>query len=170
MSAALVAGYSRDTWARAFPAAARARPVLRVVPALVQHDAGVIERRNPLPVGVYWKDIFPPDFRAMDRWFNANKATVKIRTTQHFASVGSDPDRDWVLFEVTAPTHWDGPGYPDIAGPNVHTSADTVQAPPPEKNILDQLDAKDPLGLKTVAGNILLVGAAAVAAVLIFKN
>lgn len=167
MNTALVAGYSRDTWARAFPAAVRARPRLRVVPAMVQHDAGVIERRNPLPVGVYWKDIFEADGPAFSAWIKKSAGSVLIRTTEHIAG---DPPRDWVLFEVKTPAHWDGPGFPDIAGPDVKTAADTVQAPPPEKDVLDQLDAKDPLGLKTVAGNILLVGAAAVAAVLIFKN
>ena len=160
----MIGGYSAETWQRAFPlrVPARARPRLVLVP----HETGVLERRNPLPAGRYWKDIFEADAEAFGEWLKDNHETVKVRTTEH---IDGDPPRDWLLFEVTAPTMWDGPGYPDIATANVHTSADTVQRPDPEKDPLDKLDAGDPLGIKAVVPWI-VAGVAAVAAIAVLKS
>lgn len=160
----MIAGYSADTWQRAFPVRAqrRVRPKLVTVP----HETGVLERRNPLPVAKYWKDIFEADAEAFGAWLRDNQETVKVRTTEH---IDGDPPRDWILFEVTSPTMWDGPGYPDVAAPDVHSSADTVQRPAPEKDPLDKLDAKDPLGLKSAVPWI-VAGVAVVATIAVLKS
>lgn len=160
----MIAGHSLATWQRAFPVRVAARPRPKLV--LVQHDTGVLERRNPLPAGRYWKDIFEADAEAFRAWLKDHGDTVKVRTTE---TITGEPSRDWYLFEVTAPTMWDGPGYPDVATTAVQTSADTVQRPDPEKDPLDKLDATDPLGFGKAVPWI-IAGVAAVAAIAVLKS
>jgi hypothetical protein len=49
-------------------------------------------------------------------------------------NIQDTPERDWVLFEVTAPALWDFEvmGTPTIAAANVKAESDTVQRPAPE--------------------------------------
>lgn len=79
----------------------------------------MLERRNPLPVGRYWLDVFEPNIPAWSAW---STGKVKVRASEYFAgsdaSVFSDkqPARQWVLFEVAKPVAWDAKtfGYPTI--------------------------------------------------------
>lgn len=93
-----------------------------------------LERRNPLPTGLYWQDVFDKDIAAFQDWLKRNAATVIVRETEHFEPpLDGDPSRDFFLIEVKAPTKWEGPGFPTITkNPNL-TSSDTAQRPDPEK-------------------------------------
>jgi|GEM_PF-4909660 len=98
---------------------------------------GKVERHNPLPAGKYWVDVFAKDSDAFGAWLSSNKPTVAVRTTEHY---DSDPPRDWYLFEVSAPTPWNGPGFPTVAGQNVTSSSDTGQRPDPVPSIPTQIE------------------------------
>jgi len=102
---------------------------------------GALERRNPLPPGRYWVDVFQSKATAFNAWLARQKDSVRVETTESYPG---DLDRayesrDWVLFRVLAPVPWEGPGLPTVADAGVRTSDDTVQKPPPEKNPLDDL-------------------------------
>lgn len=90
-----------------------------------------VERTNPLPAGRYWIDVFAPDTDTFNAWLSSNTATIKVISTQHFDANSGGPPRDWILFQVTAPTPWHGPGFPTIADASVTSSDDTAQKPPP---------------------------------------
>lgn len=100
--------------------------------------SGAVERANPLPAGRYWVDVFQPDADAFGAWLSSNKATVRVVSTQHFDRNDAGPPRDWYLFEVTAPTPWQGPGLPTRADASITSSADTVQRPDPLPDPLSQ--------------------------------
>lgn len=95
---------------------------------------GAVERSNPLPPGRYWVDVFQTDSPAFLAWRARNAQSVGIEVTQHF---DSEPWRDFVIFKVTSPVPWEGPGFPTIAEPWVKSSSDTAQRPPPVKDGLD---------------------------------
>jgi len=97
---------------------------------------GALERSNPLPAGRYWVDVFSPDSAAFGAWLTSNQATVRVVSTQSFEKNDAGPARDWYLFQVTAPTPWNGPGFPTIADASVTSSADTVQRPDPQPDPL----------------------------------
>jgi hypothetical protein len=101
-----------------------------------------VERANPLPVGKYWVDVFAPKEAAFQDWLARNKGNVVVTTTESFDAIGDYPARVWRLFEVRkTPVMWEGPGLPNVATPDIKSSADTGQRPPPEKDPLDQIDA-----------------------------
>lgn len=99
-----------------------------------------VERRNPLPPGTYWIDVFGENRLAFSAWRAANAEHVKIASTESF---DSDPPRDWVKFEVSAPVEWEALrfGFPTIIGEGakVESSADTVERPAPERDLFDTL-------------------------------
>jgi hypothetical protein len=101
-----------------------------------------LERRSPLPVGLYWIDLFGDNRAAFQTWRNANAAAVKVRASESFPEESTP--RDWIKFEVLQPAAWVATqfGYPTIiaAGAPVNSSADTVQRPDPEKDLPDKLD------------------------------
>jgi hypothetical protein len=101
--------------------------------------AGALERTNPLPAGRYWVDVFQPDAEAFGAWLSSNKATVHVVSTQSFEKNDGGPPRDWYLFQVSAPTPWQGPGFPTIADASVTSSADTAQRPDPAPDPVSQL-------------------------------
>lgn len=118
---------------------------------VIRLGLAAVERTNPLPAGRYWVDVFAKDSDTFGAWLSSNKATVKVRTTEHF---DSDPVRDWYLFEVSVPTPWYGPGFPTIAGPNVTTSSDTAQRPDPPPAVTTQIEqilASEQQTIKTAA-------------------
>lgn len=129
---------------------------------------GAIERRNPLPAGRYWVDVFDPDIAAWTAWRTRNGQNVKVEETEHFEG---DPSRDFIIFKVLAPVPWEGPGLPTIAEPSVQTSSDTGQRPAPEPDpttkigdwIDDNLWGSHPVatavgsGILVIAGGALLV-------------
>jgi hypothetical protein len=102
---------------------------------------GGVERRNPLPPGRYWVDVFQSKSAAFNAWLARNKTAVKVESTESFPGDldNAYESRDWVLFRVLSPAPWEGPGLPTVADASVKTSDDTVQKPPPEKGPLENL-------------------------------
>ena len=89
----------------------------------------MLERRNPLPKGVYWVDVQQKDQAAFDAWLSANTGRVGVRVSE---GKNSDPPLTWVLFEVREPAPWNTQfGYPTIAQGET-SQEDTVSRPPPE--------------------------------------
>lgn len=108
-----------------------------------------IERRNPLPVGLYWVDVFQPDWERFNSWLAKWSAETNVVRSEQFSSNEGGPAREWVLFEVLVPdtVQWlKGLGFPTIAGDRELTSDDTVQKPPPEQPPLDGWFEGDFLG------------------------
>jgi hypothetical protein len=100
-----------------------------------------LERRSPLPVGLYWIDVIGENRAAFQAWRSVQAAEVKVRASEQF---DDGPGRDWIKFEVLKPAAWDAKrfGFPNTIAPGevVTSSADTVQRPDPEKDPLDKLD------------------------------
>lgn len=95
-----------------------------------------LERRNPLPPGRYWLDVFGSNRARFAQWVKT--PSVHVDSTQSFES---DPPRNWYLFTVNAPTEIDNKvfGYPTIAGVNVKSSDDTASKPDLPKDPIDNL-------------------------------
>jgi hypothetical protein len=107
-------------------------------------SVGALQRANPLPPGRYWVDVFETDSPAFSSWLAVNRATVNVVSTEHFDQNAGGPARDWVLFQITGPTPWNGPGFPTIADPSVTSSSDTAERPPPAPDPTTSLaDAMD---------------------------
>jgi hypothetical protein len=67
---------------------------------------------------------------------------VSIEVTQHFDGIDGAPGHDFVIFSTPSENvAYEAAGLPSptIAGPEIQTSDDTVQKPPPEPDPLDQL-------------------------------
>lgn len=95
-----------------------------------------IERRNPLPTGRYWVDVFDPHRRAFKEWLEDNHVTVE--QTKEYET--NTPLGTWYLFSVSEPVQWEGPGFPTIADASVQSHDDTAQKAPPEKEGLEKLE------------------------------
>lgn len=114
-------------------------------------EAGKLERRNPLPPGRYWQDIFAAQASAWNAWLSENVASgaVRVAKVEHFKpdplrsgewlpdafqpeNAGTIPARTWVLFDVVTATPWPAVklGFPTIADSSVQTSSDTATNPP----------------------------------------
>lgn len=93
---------------------------------------GKLERRQPLPPGRYWVDVFG-DKRAQFSFWLETSPGVMILATESFPANGG-PERDWYLFKTTMPVAWDALnfGYPTIADETITSSDDTVQKPEAE--------------------------------------
>jgi hypothetical protein len=103
-----------------------------------------IERRNPLPAGRYWIDIFESGFTAFQSWLSNNKSSVRVETTEDYPAAGDAPARQFYIFAVSAPTAWPsdrGLGLPSIATSNVTSSSDTATRPDPPPDVVDQIAA-----------------------------
>jgi hypothetical protein len=100
-----------------------------------------LERRSPLPPGMYWLDVLGDKRAGFIDWRTANKDTVRVRSPEAFPEPA--PGRDWYKFEVLRATPWEATrfGFPNriAATDRIDSSADTVQRPDPEKDPLDKL-------------------------------
>lgn len=105
---------------------------------------GAVERRNPLPPGRYWIDVFGADIEPFDMWLKGNGAIgfVDVLSTEFFDGqpavppfLDARPARNWILFRVNAHTPFNQIefGFPTIAGNDINTSSDTAQRPDPEE-------------------------------------
>lgn len=100
---------------------------------------GKLERRNPLPAGRYWIDIFTSGQLAWQFWVMYAYPHLHIEKTEHYEgdfSLGYE-SRDWILFTTDAPLTWDLElskkiGWPNTAPKSIQTSDDTVNKPDPE--------------------------------------
>lgn len=119
-----------------------------------------IERRNPLPAGRYWIDVFDPkrnDFRV---WLSQHKDQITIeQTKEYLAEHGT-----WYLFTTHEDIQWDGPGFPTIATEEVHTQADTGEKGPPEKSGMETIEET-----LEKSSSFLMLGALGLGAFLAYK-
>lgn len=94
-----------------------------------------LERRNPLPPGVYHIDVMGKNLPAFIAWRSSHKDAVKVRKTQEDES----SKIAWILFEVTRGVDWDSKafGFPNVAERGLST--DRVPSFEPTKDVLDQL-------------------------------
>lgn len=113
-----------------------------------------IERRNPVPPGKYWVDVFEPHIADFRTWLSSNSESVSVDKTENYLADGDNPAHNWYLFTVHTDIKWEGPGLPTIADENVHASTDTSEKPPPEPSGLETIEA----GIEK-AGNFLIIGA-----------
>jgi len=113
-----------------------------------------LERRNPLPPGLYWVDVHGDDkIHAFNKWVKQDSIRVrKVRATED--PTGQWPSGNWYLFEVLAPTQWDGPGLPTIAENLDLEAEDTVQRPAPEEPL--EWSLPSPGKALAVAGGVAL--------------
>jgi hypothetical protein len=95
---------------------------------------GVLERRQPLPPGRYWitvtsSDSAPERMTHFLQWAESNAQTVIVDKRE---PLGGNVNGLFAIFTVLQPTTWDARqfGFPNVAGPEIQTSADTVQRPP----------------------------------------
>lgn len=109
-----------------------------------------LQRKNPLPPGRYWQDIFARQANDWNAWLAPalRSSSVTIERVEHF---NADPlhdgswlpggpsgdlnvigDRTWVLFNVIKPVDWPAIklGFPTIADKTVQSSSDTITSPP----------------------------------------
>lgn len=97
-----------------------------------------VERRDPLPVGLYWVDVPRTKWLRFSDW--ARHWGVIIRKTREDPDMLVTPENVWALFEVTNPsTRWVGIGLPTIASASTEPG-DTRSRPDPASP-LDYLPA-----------------------------
>jgi hypothetical protein len=89
--------------------------------------------RTPvLPPGFYWVNVIDSVAQSREQWdkfVERNRGTVHVRKTKQLGDgIGIG---DWYLFEVTIPTAWIGPGFPNSATSET-TDAVISTKPPPE--------------------------------------
>lgn len=92
-----------------------------------------LERRNPLPTGHYWIDVFGPKVTAMLEWLGTHRGKVVVLKTTTIPAGNGYVEGQWLLFRVDEPVPWDAValGYPTIASATTQKE-DTVQRPDPE--------------------------------------
>ena len=129
-----------------------------------------LERKNPLPLGVYWIDIFSKDMKSFRAWIAKNKGKVRVLKTESFPMSGTwnYPARDWYLFETTAPVAWEGPGFPDIAKNRKLIASDTSVRPPPPKGPVEQLE--EAVGTAKTGAAVLIGSALALGALILLTR
>lgn len=126
-------------------------------------DIGGLERRTPLPVGRYWLDVPESKTSDFNGYLAASIERVKVEVTE-----GEGEHGTFYIFRVLSPVPWFATnfGFPNTAGPEVKSRADTVQAPDLPKDGLDQVsDALDSVGnagkvivsVALVAGGVFLL-------------
>ena len=94
------------------------------------------EQKNPLPVGRYWisvtsSDAAPQRMTNFLTWAISNSKRVTIEKQEPAGD--STHNGVFAIFRVnTLPIRFDQLqfGFPNVAGPEIQTSADTVQRPP----------------------------------------
>lgn len=102
-----------------------------------------IERRRPLPPGRYWVDVFASN-TGLAAWFSAMSQMnrVVVEHSEHFEPIDGAEAREFVIFSTATEVLWPDEVVkvaPNVAGPKIKSSADTVQRPDPEKDPLDNL-------------------------------
>jgi hypothetical protein len=93
-----------------------------------------LERRNPLPAGRYYLDVFgPTHIAAFEAYLKSNASSITVENQQLTpASVlNAQPEVMFYLFTLRAPVGWDQVtfGFPNIAGPNIRQQSDTNDVP-----------------------------------------
>lgn len=94
-------------------------------------DPRMLERRNPLPPGRYWIDVFGNNIGPFQSWLQSNRPSLTVESSRDF-TVRGQPTRWWVLFVTRAPLTFDQKrfGFPTVADASVHRSEDTATNAP----------------------------------------
>lgn len=118
-----------------------------------------VERRNPLPPGRYWVTLEPLDFDAFAEWKDSTKR-VRLEASELHDAEGGRPAFEFDVFRVV-----DGPvaypfekfGAPNIAGEEINSFSDVVQAPDVHEPTAGELVEKiENVGKFALAGAALL--------------
>lgn len=114
-------------------------------------NQGVMERRDPVPVGRYWIYIDKNEVDRWQKWVSASQGKVKVIVTEAQQAMATwlpaifvtRWDLDiikstvgyWILFAVLEPVAWVGLGYPTtVIDPTVKSSTDIMTAPAPKSS------------------------------------
>lgn len=130
-----------------------------------------IERRNPLPPGRYWVDIFDTDEPfgggplGFNIWLMQNSSSVTLLKREQTSSrLATGVAGWWYLFDVTRPVIWPRNkrfGLPTIVSPAATpTAQDTVQRPPPTTMSDEISRVVEPLRDAAIVALLVLIGAA----------
>jgi hypothetical protein len=125
-----------------------------------------LQRGDLLPPGRYWQDFFGPKIDIATAWLAAQSAAKRVKVV---ATEGTnDAQGTWILFEVSEQMPWPELelGSPTVAVPSVRTRQDTVQRPPPEPDLADQLHAP---AQGTVLAAVLVAAALIIATMLLLN-
>lgn len=104
-----------------------------------------LERRRPLPAGRYWLDVWEDHRSAWEIWKTAmsHAGRAKVTHTESFDAIGGNKAHDFVIFETDQETiGWpEELGSPNVAGPEIQSSNDTLDRPEPMPEVIDQIAA-----------------------------
>jgi hypothetical protein len=100
-------------------------------------DFGGLVRTSPLPVGRYWVDIPASKQADFDGYLSGNQR-ITVETTE-----GGDEGGTFYIFRVLQAVPWFAVnfGFPNTAGPEIKSRADTTQAPDLPLDGTDAIDA-----------------------------
>jgi hypothetical protein len=92
------------------------------------------ERRNPLPPGRYWIAVTSRGNSELDhfrQWAAANPSRVKVERSEPIGG-GTSNGAFFIFSIVRLPVTFDVKqfGFPNVAGDDIQSAADTVQRPP----------------------------------------
>jgi hypothetical protein len=96
-----------------------------------------VERSNPLPVGSYLWAVFseaggPDAMSQAAAWIAKHTKDGTVHVQQESQIVGSGSTYGWwYYFFTSAPVQWDGPGFPDIATPELLEEYNAIPAENP---------------------------------------
>jgi hypothetical protein len=93
---------------------------------------GAEEKRNPLPPGSYWIDVFGDNRQKMATWMQTNGSAINSSSTEEAPGDTPATSRVTYTFSTTAATPWDAVtfGYPEIIVPDPTLPVTPGQAPP----------------------------------------
>ena len=104
-----------------------------------------LERRSPLPVGRYWVTAFGDHEAVLAAYLNTQVVAglVKVTVTEHIDETSDHPGGSFFVFIVGKPdaVPWNATlfGYPNLAGKDIKSLADTVDRPDLPTDGLDDL-------------------------------
>lgn len=105
----------------------------------------MIERRSPLPVARYWVTAFGDKESALAAFLNTQvqAGLVKVTQTEHIDETDDHPAGSFLVFVVTKPNSvpWLATafGFPNLAGADIKSLADTVDRPDMPQDGFDDL-------------------------------
>lgn len=130
-------------------------------------------KTEPLPPGVYWADVIDrvsgdANIATFQDWLNLHTGSVVVIRANEYNKSSTlpvynpfaEPHRFWYLFEVKAPTSWDGLelsiGWPN-EGHKDMVEGDTIQRPDPPPTIFDD-EFETPGWVNWAIGGTVVVG------------
>lgn len=121
---------------------------------------------DPLPVGIYWIAVSLTSGPSFDAWVRTNPFIKVLKSEQEDPGpITGTAAFTWILFEAEHPTNMPHHfGFPNIAEKGRETEReDTIDEPPPEPGILEELptipDIKIGLSVGAVALGLALLAA-----------